>query len=68
MKQNSGLQDKSPTQKHDLVKTSAHTVVFQRGGDVSDRQEVIGEYLLQFGKYKGKSFKWLLENDVGYTI
>jgi len=24
--------------------------------------------LLQFGKYKGKSFRWLLENDVGYTM
>ncbi|CAL8293474.1 unnamed protein product [Arctogadus glacialis] len=58
----------SPAQKHDLEKTSARTVVFQRGGDVSDRQEGMGEYLLQFGKYQGKSFKWLLENDVGYTI
>ncbi|CAL8276706.1 unnamed protein product [Arctogadus glacialis] len=28
----------------------------------------MGEYLLQFGKYQRKSFKWLLENDVGYTI
>jgi len=24
--------------------------------------------LLQFEKYKGKSFRWLLENDVGYTM
>ena len=39
-----------------------------RGGDVSDRQEVLGEDILQFGKYKGKSFRWLLENDIGYTI
>lgn len=39
-----------------------------RGGDVSDRQEVLGEYELQFRKYKGKSFWWLLEHDVGYTI
>ena len=68
IKQSPELQDKSPAQKHDLVKTSALTVVLQRGGEVSDRQEVMGEYLLQFGKYQGKSFKWLLENDVGYTI
>ncbi|XP_016353781.1 uncharacterized protein LOC107697487 [Sinocyclocheilus anshuiensis] len=26
------------------------------------------EYILQFGKYKGKSFRWLLENDVGYAL
>ena len=29
---------------------------------------MLGEYILQFGKYKGKSFRWLLENDVGYTM
>ena len=68
IKHNPGLQVNSPAEKHELVKTSARTVVIQRGGDVSDRQEVMGEYLLQFGKYQGKSFKWLLENDVGYTI
>ncbi|KAJ8353223.1 hypothetical protein SKAU_G00207900 [Synaphobranchus kaupii] len=39
----------------------------KNGGDYNDRTELLGEYL-QFGKYKGKSFKWLLENDVGYTI
>ena len=68
IKHNPGLQVNSPAEKPELVKTSARTVVIQRGGDVSDRQEVMGEYLLQFGKYQGKSFKWLLENDVGYTI
>ena len=68
IKHNPGLQVNSPAEKHELVKTSARTVVIQRGGDVSDRQEVMGEYLLQFGKYQRKSFKWLLENDVGYTM
>ncbi len=68
IKKNPSLQDKSPPQRHDLVRTNALTEVFQRGGDVSDRQEVMGEYVLQFGKYKGKWFRWLLENDVGYTI
>ncbi|XP_069377509.1 uncharacterized protein [Paralichthys olivaceus] len=68
IKNNPSLQDKSAPQSHQLVRTNALTLVFQRGGDVSDRVEVMGEYLLQFGKYKGKSFKWLLENDVGYTI
>ncbi|XP_035860477.1 uncharacterized protein LOC116044534 isoform X2 [Sander lucioperca] len=68
IKKNPSLQDKSPPQRHDLVKTNAVTAVFQRGGDVSDRLEVMGAYVLQFGKYKGKLFRWLLENDVGYTI
>ncbi|XP_039667712.1 uncharacterized protein LOC120565765 [Perca fluviatilis] len=68
IKKNPSLQDKSPPQRHDLVKTNALTVVFERGGDVSDRLEVMGKYVLQFGKYKGKLFRWLLENDVGYTV
>ena len=68
LKNNRALQDRSPPQKHDLVRNEALTVVLQRGGDVSDRQEVMGEYVLQFGKYKGKTYRWLLENDVGYTI
>lgn len=42
--------------------------MLKRGGDVSDKQEVLGEHILQFGKYKGKSFKWLLENDVSYAL
>ena len=68
IKNNPALQDRSPARQHDLVKVDALTVVVQRGGDVSDQQELMGAYVLQFGKYKGKSFRWLLENDVGYII
>ncbi|XP_067447641.1 uncharacterized protein [Thunnus thynnus] len=68
LKDNSSLQDKSAPVKEELVKTNALTVVCQRGGDASDKTEVFGEYILQFGKYKRKSFRWLLENDIGYTI
>lgn len=42
---NPSLQDKSTL-----------TEVLQKGGDVSDRLEVMGEYVLQFGKYKGKLY------------
>lgn len=62
------LQDKSAPIRQDLVQQNALSVVVQRGGDASDRTEVLGDYVLQFGKYKGKSFRWLLENDVGYTM
>lgn len=68
IKDNPDLQDKSAPQREEKVKDNARSIVFMRGGDVSDRQEVLGEYILQFGKYKGKSFRWLLENDVGYTV
>lgn len=54
--------------REELVRQNALSVVRQRGGDASDKSEVAGEYILQFGKYKGKSFRWLLENDIGYTI
>lgn len=68
IKDNPLLQDKSTPQREDLVRMNARSVVLQRGGDVSDKQEVLGEYILQFGKYKGQSFRWLLENDVGYAL
>lgn len=61
-------QDKSVAMREDLVRQNALIVVRQRGGDASDRAEVLGDYILQFGKYKGKAFRWLLENDVGYTM
>lgn len=68
IKDNPSLQDKSAPVREELVRQNALSVVRQRGGDASDKSEVAGEYILQFGKYKGKSFRWLLENDIGYTI
>lgn len=68
IKKNPLLQDRSLPQSHDIVRTNALTEVFQRGGDVSDCLEVTGEYILQFGKYNGKRFRWLLGNAVRYII
>ncbi|XP_073327802.1 uncharacterized protein [Pagrus major] len=68
LKDNPSLQDKSASLREDTVRQNALAVVRQRGGDASDSTEVLGEYILQFGKYKGKSFRWLLENDVGYVM
>ncbi|KAJ8333427.1 hypothetical protein SKAU_G00414350 [Synaphobranchus kaupii] len=68
IKNNPSLQDRSAPIKQEVVRHNGHAVVFQNGGDFTDRTELLGKYILQFGKYKGKSFKWLLENDVGYTI
>lgn len=28
----------------------------------------MGEYIMQFGGYRGKSFRWMLENYLGYAI
>ncbi|XP_074466595.1 uncharacterized protein LOC141763311 [Sebastes fasciatus] len=68
LKDNPSLQDKSAPVKEELVRKNALSVIILRGGDASDKTEVAREYILQFGKYKGKSFRWLLENDIGYTI
>ncbi|GAA6085630.1 uncharacterized protein LOC107757724, partial [Tachysurus ichikawai] len=68
IKDNLALQDISEPKKEKLVRQNTIAVVRHRGGDAFDKTEVLGEYILQFGKYKGKSFRWLLENDMGYTI
>ncbi|MEQ2309208.1 hypothetical protein AMECASPLE_036139 [Ameca splendens] len=56
---------KSEAMREDIVRQNALSVLHQRGGDVTDAPEVLGDYILQFGKYKGKSFRWLLEDYVG---
>jgi len=37
-------------------------------GDPNDEEWVLSMSTIQFGKYRGKSFIWLLQNDVGYTV
>lgn len=37
------------------------------GGDASNHQLVLSESAMQFGQYRGKTFNWLLSNDVGYA-
>ncbi len=48
------------------VKEEAIIRVAAAGGDPSNHQLVLSESALQFGQYRGKSFKWLVSNDVGY--
>ena len=38
-----------------------------RNGDVNNDLDVQGEYLLQFARYRGQSFRWMLENALGYA-
>ncbi|XP_051919669.1 uncharacterized protein LOC127599604 [Hippocampus zosterae] len=49
-----------------VVKEEAVARVVQGGGDPECWQLVLSETTLQFGQYRGQTFKWLLENDVGY--
>ncbi len=48
------------------VKEEAIARVAAAGGDPSNHQLVLSESALQFGQYRGKSFKWLLSNGIGY--
>ena len=48
------------------VKKLAIETVKKRKGDVQNELDVQGEYLLQFGKYRGQSFRWMLENAPSY--
>ncbi|XP_068221023.1 uncharacterized protein [Palaemon carinicauda] len=37
------------------------------GGNVNDRITVLGHYRLQFGIYRDQTFKWMIENGLGYA-
>ncbi len=49
------------------MKKQATKAVKERGGDVSNKTEVLSEYVLQFGVFRGQTFRWMLENALGYT-
>lgn len=50
------------------VHKEALRAVELKQGDAKDEIEVLGAYKLQFGAYFGQTFKWLLENDLGYVV
>ena len=37
------------------------------GGDVDKKGLVLGQHKVQFGKYRGQTFKWMVENCLGYA-
>ena len=38
-----------------------------KGVNTNDEMSVLGQYQVQFGIFKGKTFKWLVENGLGYA-
>lgn len=38
-----------------------------QGGDTSNESFVLGQFEVQFGVFKGKTFKWLVDNCLGYA-
>ncbi|XP_060774395.1 uncharacterized protein LOC132884550 [Neoarius graeffei] len=53
--------------KEEVLK-EASNFVRSNGGDPSDQFLVLAHCLLQFGKYQGQRFIWLLENSLGYAL
>ena len=49
------------------VEAKAKSEVTQLGGNPSNRTDLLGQFELQFGRSRGKTFKWLLENGLGYA-
>ncbi|XP_047196910.1 uncharacterized protein LOC124852281 [Hippoglossus stenolepis] len=53
--------------KPEEVEADAKAHVLSEGGDPGNDRLLLSRYVMQFGKYKGQNFKWLLENDVRYA-
>lgn len=53
--------------KPEEVEAEAKACIRSEGGDPCNKRLVLSRYMILFGQYKGRTFKWLLENDVGYA-
>ncbi|XP_062605045.1 uncharacterized protein LOC134266846 [Saccostrea cucullata] len=49
------------------VKAEALQAVQRKGGDVTNVTHLLGQYTIQFGQFRGMTFKWLLENAPGWV-
>ncbi|XP_054874905.1 uncharacterized protein LOC118469151 isoform X2 [Amphiprion ocellaris] len=50
------------------VEEEARAHIVSEGGDVTNAILVLSRWRVQFGRYQGQTFHWLLENDVGYAV
>ena len=50
------------------MEAQAQAHVISMGGDPGNAKLVLSCSTLEFGKYQGQTFRWLLENDVGYAM
>lgn len=49
------------------IKTQAERSVNALGGDVKNVKHLLGQHTIQFGQFRGMTFKWLLENAPGWV-
>ncbi|XP_028428344.1 uncharacterized protein LOC114551507 [Perca flavescens] len=63
-----GSQAPYRAKKSEEVDAEAWAHVNSEGGDTTNATLILSRWKVQFGKYQGKTFHWLLENDVGYSV
>ena len=49
------------------VLEAARAAVVQHGGSITDELHVLGQHSMQFGKFQDYTFRWVLENALGYA-
>ncbi|KAK9518580.1 hypothetical protein VZT92_023882 [Zoarces viviparus] len=54
--------------KPEEIDAEAWAHVTSEGGDTTNATLVLSRWKMQFGRYQGKIFLWLLENDMGYCV
>ena len=65
---NSPTSDRSYiSKKPDVVEAGAKTEVMRLGGNITDRTDLLGQFEIQFGQFKGQTFRWLVQNGLGYS-
>ncbi|KAI9545072.1 hypothetical protein NQZ68_039591 [Dissostichus eleginoides] len=45
----------------------ARTAITQHRGDPSNRRPLLGFFEIQFGLFRGQTFRWVAENSLGYA-
>ncbi|XP_033470522.2 uncharacterized protein LOC117249182 isoform X2 [Epinephelus lanceolatus] len=66
--QTTGGQALYRAKKLEEVDAEAWVHVNSEGGDTTNATLVLSRWKVQFVRYQGKTFHWLLENDVGYVV
>ncbi|XP_056449507.1 uncharacterized protein LOC130386649 [Gadus chalcogrammus] len=62
-----GTQAPASAKRPEEVEKEARARVVSEGGDPGNPMLVLGCHSIQPGKYRGQTFRWLLENDAGYA-
>lgn len=57
----------APPMSPEAVLDKAKALLLQNHGDPANRKHLLGFFEIQFGVFRGQTFKWVLENTLGYA-